>query len=189
MVLENELCRISVSVEERPSLAGFDRVCNPDGVDPNDICTARVIRIHKPEGNLLSVALLGLVTAHAEPCAVLENEFLTVITFAWIFRIDVRSGEIVRCVECDNMGGLLEIHPIDGGYILYGEGDIFRYDRDLKQIWRRGGRDILVCRNGEKAFWIDGCQIHFRDWEGWHYVLELDGSWIGNYRETLPDKE
>ena len=46
------------------------------------------------------------------------------------------TGVIVQYEECDNMGGLFEIHPIDGGYLIWGEGDVFRYDLSLNRVWR-----------------------------------------------------
>lgn len=76
------------------------------------------------------------------------------------------------------------IHAIDGDYILWGEGEVFRYDRMLRPVWRASARDIIVTQDFSKSFWIDGKQIHYRDWEGWHYIIDLDGNSIANFQEV-----
>jgi hypothetical protein len=43
-------------------------------------------------------------------------------------------------------------------------------------MWVFGGRDIFARANEEECFWIDNGSIHCRDWEGWHYVLDMDGN-------------
>ncbi len=85
---------------------------------------------------------------------------------------------------CDNIGGLFEIHAIEGGYIIWGESDIFRYDLQLNRIWHFTGRDMLVSRTKDKHFWIDDGLIHCRDFEGWHYVFDFNGKLIDDFREA-----
>lgn len=91
---------------------------------------------------------------------------------------------IAQFVTCDNVGGLYEIHPIEGGYIIWGEMDIFRYDFQLNRIWHFMGRDILVSLTKDKRFWIDDGSIHCRDFQGWHYVLDFNGKLIDDFREV-----
>lgn len=111
-------------------------------------------------------------------CAVLEGNCLTQIAFDEIFRIDVRTGCRLQTVECPNMGGLQEICPIEGGYIIRGETELFRYDQQLNRVWEFSGRDIFATPDGKKSFWVGKSTIHCSDWQGWRYVLDFDGKLI-----------
>lgn len=189
MVLRNESYTVSIQTEFKPAMDGLDLVYDPEDLLCSvDYYSARILRIEDSKGQSVTLALLGIALPDSEPCAVLEEEVLTVILFDSIVRLDLKSGQIIRNVKCENMGGLMEIHPIPEGYILYGEGDIFRYDRSLNQIWRRGARDILASPAGEKAFWIENSLIHYRDWEGWHYTLDFEGNRLGEIQENVPSQ-
>ena len=187
MLLQNAHCIVKIEVKSTVPIDEFEIVCNPNGIDIDDYYSARTVRVEMADGALLRIALIDLVTSSYEPCAVLEDYVLTVIMFSTILQIDLKTGAVMRCVDCDNMGGLFEIHPIHGGYIIWGEGEVFRYDRELKQIWLRTGSDILVDPDGEKSFWIENDRIHCRDWEGWHHVWDLDGRIISMIKEKSPD--
>jgi hypothetical protein len=128
-----------------------------------------------------------LITSYAKPCAVLENDILAVIQFRKILRINLRTGLVDRCIDCENMGGLEQIYPIKEGYIIKGEGDVFRYDSELNRVWHFCGRDIFALPTGEKALWIEEGYIHCRDWAGWHYILDMEGHLISEEPEKSPD--
>ena len=84
------------------------------------------------------------------------------------------------------MGGLMGICAIEGGFILHGETELFRYDQQLNRIWSFSGRDIFAALDGKKAFWIEKDTVHCRDWLGWHYVLNFDGKLISEKLEKSP---
>ena len=189
MEFVNEQYRITANVESMPKLEHFDFVLNPENIDTNDCYSARLFRIESYNGDVWTLALLDLICASYEPFAVLADHILTVILFSAIVRIDLTTGELVQYVECDNMGGLNEIHAIDDGYIIWGEGDIFRYDLDLNRIWWFSGRDILVSLKLDRHFWIEDDLIHCRDFEGWHYVLNFDGKLLTDFREVSEESE
>ena len=111
---------------------------------------------------------------------------LTQILFKAIRQVDAQTGAVLRQVECPNMGGLIGICAIEGGFILHGETELFRYDGQLNRIWSFSGRDIFATLDGTKAFWIEKDTIHCRDWLGWHYVLDLDGKLISEKQEKSP---
>ncbi|MBQ7871390.1 MAG: hypothetical protein IJ357_04540 [Oscillospiraceae bacterium] len=81
------------------------------------------------------------------------------------------------------MGCLFEIHSIEEGYLIRGEGDIFRYDLSLNPIWHFMGRDILVSLHSNKHFWFEQNEIHCRDFLGWHYVLDFNGKLLREFKE------
>ena len=187
MILRNDRFTVTIQVESMPPLELFDIVYNPGETDTGDYYSARLIRIESKGGNRRCIALVDRVTPGYEPCAVLEEDILTVIQYDAIVRIDLNTGAMVQWVECGSMGGLFEFHAVPDGYIIWGEGEVYRYDPALNRVWWRSGRDILVSPTGAKSFWIEGDRIHYRDWEGWHYVVDMDGNAISDTREMIPE--
>ena len=186
MVLENERYQVTIATEYRPPMEGWSVIYQTEELDFGDFYTARFVTVEPVGGQLFRVAVLDFLAASIEPYAVLENDLLTMILFRTILRIDLSTRTVVQSVDCENMGGLEEIHPIDGGYIIKGEGEIFRYDTELSQIWWFTGRDIFARPTSEDCFWIDGDVIHCRDWEGWHYVWDLNKNLISETLEEIP---
>ena len=184
MRLQNQQYTVTTSVETKPFLTLFDFVYNLNNTNTDDYYMARVFYVTSGDGNLTSIAFVDLVCAEYEPHAVLEKDQLTFILFDYIVRLDLATGSIVSTRNCDNSGGLLEIYPIEDGYIIHGECDIFRFDYKLNQVWRFTGRDILVSAEKDRHFWIKDQTIHCRDFSGWHYVLNLDGVLIHEFQES-----
>ena len=183
MNLRSQRYLIAVSVETMPSLARFDIVHDPGGIRTDELYLARVFTVNAVDGTSRSVAVLDSLCAGNEPCAVLEGDCLTVILFNRILRIRLSDGALLECVDCPNWGGLNEIHEIPDGYIIWGEGNVFRYDRGLNRIWEFTGRDILVSPDNRKHLWIEDNRIHCRDFLGWHYVLDFEGNLICEFYE------
>ena len=187
MVLENEQYIVTTHAQYQPDIKEYRVLYQPEDLDMDDFFSAYLIHIQRNDGQKFSFAILDLLVSNIEPYAVLEENILTVILFRTILQIDLNTESITKCVDCENMGGLEEIHPIADGYILKSEGEIFRYDKDLNQIWWRAGRDIFANAKGDDCFWLEGDMIHCLDWEGWHYVLDMNGKTINEYRQEPPD--
>ncbi len=188
MELHNECFSIKIGLAQPDQLSDYDIVHNPLGIDlVDDYSMAHSIRIESHNGITTKLALLDRIGSNSEHCAVLTDDSLVFALFDAIVQIDMNSGFILNCVECDNLGGLFEIHLVENCYILYGECSIFRYDLDFNRIWEFSARDILVSSNGAKSFWIDNGSIHCLDWLDWHYVLDFDGNIISEQHisETL----
>ncbi len=184
MLLQNQHYTIHCDVLTQPPLDGFDVVHNTENTDTTDFYMARTFEITRTDGRTLQIALLDLLCSGGEHYAVLDGNTLTIILFDAIVRLDPDTGAILQHVPCENMGGLYELHPIEGGYLIYGESDLFRYDLSLRKGWEFSGRDILVNTEKERSFWIEGSEIHLRDFLGWHYVLDFDGNLLREFQET-----
>lgn len=185
MELANEQYSVTILTESEPSLEGHPIVHIRDNLDTKDFYFARLIKVESAGRITYQCALVDLVVSSAVPHAVLEDHVLTVLLFRTILQIDLNTKAILRCVDCENMGGLEEIYSIDGGYLIKGEGEIFRYDQALRQVWWFCGRDIFARPTAEKCFWIENNLIHCRDWEGWHYVLDMDRNLISETKECV----
>lgn len=166
-----------------PSLDDIDLVYNLNNTNLNDHYSARIFQVEDFSGATRTIALVDLICGGYESYAVLEKDLLTAILFDSIVQLDLSTGQVVQFKECDNVGGLFEIHAIPDGYILWGEGGIFRYDPALNCIWNFMGRDILVSLKADKHFWIEDGLIHSRDFLGYHYILDLNGTLLQKYLE------
>lgn len=186
MELYNERYRVVIDRLIGTDTAGYDLVYNSRNRDNADLYMTLSIHREDRSGRLLRIALLATLQPHSDYCALLEGEILTVLQFDTILRIGLKDGSIVQCADCDCFGGNLQIHPIPGGYIIYGEMDIAGFDSNLKQLWMFHGRDIFALPTGDRAFWIADKQIHCRDWEGCHYVLDFEGHLISETHEMSP---
>ena len=184
MVLENDRYKVTIHTEYQPNLKAYQVIYQPEDLDMSGFYSAYLINIEGIDGQGHSVALLDLLISNIEPCAVLEENTLTVILFRTILRLDLDTRVVTQCVDCENMGGLEEIHPITDGYIIKGEGEIFRYDKELNQLWCRAGRDIFATPEGDDCFWIEDDLIHYQDWQGWHYVLDMNGKAVSEILEN-----
>lgn len=183
MTLSNENYTIECAVLTQPSLEAFDIVHNTEAADTSDFYMARTFRIECKGGHNRSIALLDRLCSDSDHYAVLEDHTLTVILFTAIVRLDMNTGAILQYEPCENTGSLYEIYPIEGGYILYGESELFRYDHALHRLWMFSGRDILVSLAHNPSFRLEENEIHVRDFLGWHYVLDLDGNIIHEFLE------
>ena len=186
LILHNDRYKVSSNVEVKPSLERFDIVHNTERINTNDFFMAHIFQIDRSDGHSLTFAVVDLICSGYPHCVVLETNYLTLVLFRAIIRIDLETGSILKYENCENMGGLFEIYRVSGGYLIWGEGDVFRYDDSLNRIWHFMGRDILVSLHADKHFWIEDGQIHCRDMLGWHYILTLDGELIRNYQEFQP---
>lgn len=184
MEFSNENFHIVMNTEISPPLHRFSIVHNPENINTEDFYMAHVLEIRERHGGVLTVALLDTLCSNYEHYAILEPHHITIILFSSILRLGLETGMIMQSVACDNLGGLFEIHPIEDGYIIWGESDIFRYDLQLNRIWHFTGRDILVSQTKDKHFWIDDGLIRCRDFEDWHYVLDFNGKLIDDFREV-----
>lgn len=187
MYLQNQRYSITAHVETMPSLTQFDIIHNPKNTNTGDFYMAHIFRVESTDAAPRTIAVLDLLCAGYEPFAVLEEDCLTVILFDSIARIKLPTGMIEEIKDCDNWGGLHEIHMIADGYIIWGEGDIFRYDRMLNQVWHFMGRDILVSLEADQHFWIEDDLIHCRDFLGYRYTLDLNGNLLQQFQEFHPE--
>lgn len=181
MILSNEKYKVTIFTGATPDLDGYSVLYRNGDLD---FYFAHLIQIESSHGESSRFALVNFLLPSTEKRAVLEDNILTILLFSKIIQIDLHTNAILRCVDCENMGGLEQIHSIDNGYIIKGEGEIFRYDRELNQIWQFCGRDIFAHPTANECFGLENGIIHCRDWAGWHYTLDLDKNLIAEVLEN-----
>jgi hypothetical protein len=80
------------------------------------------------------------------------------------------------------------IHFLDEDYIVHGELDITRLDKDGKIVWQKGGRDIWTTAEGIDDFAVYNDYILATDWDYNRYKFDFDGKLLEEYK-VEPRKE
>ena len=67
-------------------------------------------------------------------------------------------------------------------FLIHGELSISRIDKNGHEKWNFGARDIFVTQDNSSAFVITENKIMLKDWEGYKYVLDENGSVLESKR-------
>lgn len=70
------------------------------------------------------------------------------------------------------------IYPFKDDFIIHGELQITRIDKEGNEKWTFGARDIFITQGGKGSIKFMGEQIILKDWEGYEYVLNEHGQEI-----------
>ena len=146
--LSNAFCTIEItedptytvdSADNRP----YDRVLNPRGYRRSHFTCTFSIRMDWPDCTR-TLALIGEGCAVASDCAVLEDDQLLVLQNRDLTRIAVADGQVLSYDRLDRFGVLNAIYPLPDGYLVVGELEVFRMDRDLQERWSYAARGVIV---------------------------------------------
>lgn len=146
--LSSALCTVEItedptytvdSVDNRP----YDQVLNPRGYRRSDFTCAFSIRMVLPDCTR-TLALVGEGYAVANDCAVLEENQLLVLQNRDLTRIAVPGGQVLAHTHLDRFGVFNSLYPMPGGYLVVGELEVFRMDRDFHEQWRYGAHGVIT---------------------------------------------
>ena len=71
------------------------------------------------------------------------------------------------------------IYYLDQDYVVHGELEITRLDKNGEIIWKYSGGDIWTTESGIDDFAVYDDYILATDWEYYRYKLDFDGKVIG----------
>ena len=91
-----------------------------------------------------------------------------------LFSLDLPSLQLNWQTNLDP-AACFQVHMLNNGYLVHGELEISRVDRDGKVIWTFSGADIFVRYNGGDALIIGEDKIKLIDWEENEYLLDFNG--------------
>lgn len=186
MTLENE--KFCVTIEEDPCYTTdsadnkpYDVVWNPMGIRRTNDYMNRALAIEVCQGEegyrgILLAELLGL---DRKDCVILTDDQLTVLCFQGLIQVDIASREVVFYRELSILGGTMAIYPcpegIDG-YVVWGETEIVKLNRNFEVEWTKSGADIFVSLTEKPAFQMTKERIVLNDFLGNHYELDYRGN-------------
>lgn len=111
------------------------------------------------------------VALHEEGLFFMLNDVLCIF--------DPVTLEITQKAIISPLGTMFEVHPFGKDYILYGEIEIYRVSKNLKEIWSFSGADIFVrCGSNEPAFKMKNDRICLYDFLGNYYEIDYNGNLI-----------
>lgn len=184
MILSNNICRITVYIDETYTAGSadnnkhYDIVYNPDKCRRCDFYKTTGIHIDL-FGNELNIALVGDYYSSDEDCAVLNNEILTVLQNDCLTQINVKDGTVINRIYLQGcIGTNFALYRSPNGYIIYGEIDIIGLDRNFKELWTFSGQDIWVSVSGKNPFEICSDRIRLYDFLDNYYEIDFDGKVI-----------
>lgn len=93
-------------------------------------------------------------------------------------QIDVVKGEIIGINPTDIFGSVFSPNKFGDDYIVHGEIEIARYNRDLEKLWSFSGRDIFASITGKRAFEMSDNLIKIYDFQDNYYEIDCDGKEI-----------
>lgn len=74
------------------------------------------------------------------------------------------------------------IDYLDKDYVVHGELEITRLDKDGKIVWQKGGRNIWTTAEGIDDFTVYDNYIIATDWDYNRYKFDFDGNLIEEYK-------
>lgn len=101
----------------------------------------------------------------------LENDRLLLCCGDHIFCLRIPELDLVWAVEADT-ATCFEIFSFEDSYIVHGELEITRLDREGKIIWKFSGSDVFTTPSGRGDFTLEAGQIAAINWEGTRFRLD-----------------
>ncbi|MBQ3010224.1 MAG: hypothetical protein IJA20_05940 [Methanocorpusculum sp.] len=182
MVIENERCRIEITVDTTYAVDSadnryYDVVLNPCQYGRSDVSKTFSIHIDLAYKEL-RLALIGPFYSYNSDCAVLDDETLTVLQDNSITQVRITDGSILQHKMFECFGCNFAIYRVAKGYVIYGEMEITMLDFSFEKMWSFSGKDIFVSVSDKQPFRISGDTICLYDFDGNYYELDLDGNRI-----------
>lgn len=149
----------------------YDKVLDPMGIKEY-YKFLRIAITHKNESQLIGL-VCGFLTY--ESCADLRDNDLVILSENYLLSLDLKKCEIAAVQKLDIFESTFGIYPYKEDYIIYGELDIARVDKNFNMLWNVSGADIFVTQDGTLPFEMNGNGITARDFLGNVYSIGFDG--------------
>jgi hypothetical protein len=122
-----------------------------------------------------AVGAIGGATSIHETSAIIEDDRLLLCCSDTIFCLSIPDLTLLWRTQADT-ATCFEIYKYQDSYIVHGELEISRLDRDGKILWQQGGADIFTTINGEQDFELAEHFIMAKDFENRGYKFDYDGN-------------
>lgn len=175
--------RIDIYVDETFTEDSSDNVNVYDFVyfDKSDYHFPSVFGIKIFEDDtLVKSAVIGSIvggTAIHDTSTIIENDRLLVCCSDTIFCLSIPDLTVLWRTKADQVT-CFEIYKYQDNYIIHGELEISRLDKDGKILWQQIGADIFTTLDGNDSFTITDKYILATDWENRKYKFDFNGTII-----------
>lgn len=137
------------------------------------------IRVTREGIELASVIICetaGGVTTHAHSAVVTEDSILICCSDK-IYSLSIPELTLNWKRKIDKVA-CFAIYPFYGDFLIHGELQITRIDKEGNEKWSFTARDIFVTPDGKEALTLTEGKIKLRDWQGYEYMLNEYGDTI-----------
>jgi hypothetical protein len=132
------------------------------------------------DDTLLNSAVIGSIgggTVIHDTSTIIENDRLLVCCSDTIFCLSIPNLTFLWRTQADQ-ATCFEIYKYQDSYIIHGELEITRLDKDGKILWQQSGADIFTTLDGKDNFVITDTYILAIDWENRKYKFDFNGQSI-----------
>jgi hypothetical protein len=157
----------------------FDGMINTDRVYPT---SKHGIRISKDGDELRSVIIceFGAGTTVHDNSALVTNDSILICCSNKVYSLSIPDLKLNWKKRFDP-ATCFAIYTFKQDFVVHGELQITRIDKDGNEKWSFGARDIFVTPDGKDSIELFGDKIKLRDWEGYDYLLNEDGKEIRRF--------
>ena len=132
------------------------------------------------DDTLLKSAVIGSIgggTAIHDTSKIIENDRLLVCCSDTIFCLSIPDLTLLWRTQADQ-ATCFEIYKYQDSYIIHGELEISRLDKDGKILWQQSGADIFTTLDGKDDFELKDNYILATDFENRTYKFSYNGQLI-----------
>jgi len=138
-----------------------------------------VIKIFQ-DGALLQSAVIGSIgggTVIRSSSTIIEDDRLLVCCSDTIYCLSIPDLTLLWRTQADQ-ATCIEIYKYQDSYIIHGEFEISRLDKNGNILWQQSGADIFTTLEGIDNFSITEKYILATDWENRKYKFDFNGQSI-----------
>ena len=112
-----------------------------------------------------------------ETSQIIENNRILICCCDSVFCLEIPTLNLFWKTKVD-FATAFEIYKVDDSYIIHGELEISRIDKNGQIIWNNSGGDIFTTPEGTNTFEITENYIKALDWNKNVYMWDFDGNEI-----------
>ena len=185
LVLEKQI--IKFYNETDYSFGSSDNIKNYDKIfisGDNNILTSQIgIELFEDE-KLKSSCLIGSEgggTGITENSILISYGGLVICCSNTIFKLTIPDLNLEWKTISDE-STCFGIHYLDKDYVVHGELEITKLDKEGQIIWQKSGRDIWTTAEGIDDFAVYENYILATDWDYFRYKFDFDGNLLEEYK-------
>lgn len=178
-----EKYRIDVYADQTFTRGSADNVNNYDFVyfDKSEYHFPTVLGINTFQNEtLIKSAVIGSIgggTGIHETSTIIETDRLLICCSDTIFCLSIPDLTLLWRTKADQ-ATCFQIFKLQNDYLVHGELQISRLDKDGKIKWQFDGADIFTTSDGKDNFIITDNCILVTDWENRKYKIDFNGQLI-----------
>lgn len=175
--------RIDIYADQTYTEGSADNVNQYDLVyfDKSEYVFPSVFRIEiYKDDKLLKSAVIGSIgggTGIHDTSTIIEKDRLLICCSDTVFCLSIPDLTLLWRTKADQ-ATCFEIYKYQDSYIIHGELEITRLDKDGKILWQQNGADIYTTLDGKDSFVITDNFILATDWANRKYKFDFNRSLI-----------